>query len=190
MPNDSIFISVYFVLEDSLDNIEEIKIIHTESEYEWKIPKEIVQKSNVVWGEKKFAGYSFLEFDNAKSILTGQYQIEVSDSAGNVAENNFFVEVEGVPSSTIYRMPEINYRITPLNKNREIRIDGGSYSSCEIKFLNDPKMFENTRKKFGSDKKIILNKNEPVLPHSRLSVRINKDEDEIFVYFLKVFSFD
>ena len=126
-----------------------------------------------------------MEYDNASSILTGEYLIEVTDSVGNITESTLFVEIEGIISAEAYKIPEINYKIVPVNKNREIKITGDKYSSCEIRFLNKPKMFDGGRKKFKSGEKIILNEDKPVQSNTNLSVRINKNEEESLIYFLK-----
>lgn len=187
IPRDSIFLSIYFILEDDngIDDIVDVRIIHTKTDYTWIIPVESLRKSTVIWEEKQFIGCPFLEYDNASSILTGEYLIEVTDSVGNITESTLFVEIEGIISAEAYKIPEINYKIVPVNKNREIKITGDKYSSCEIRFLNKPKMFDGGRKKFKSGEKIILNEDKPVQSNTNLSVRINKNEEESLIYFLK-----
>ena len=187
-PEDMIFLSVYFILDDDngFEDIREVKIIHSATEYSWVLPVEIL-KSSTIWEEKKYTGYPFLEFDNAKSVLTGEYLIEAVDSVGNAAETFFFVEVEGLISSEPFKLPAINYNIEAVNKNREIKILGDRYASCEIKFPDDPKFFDGGRKKIDSGKKIILNDNKSIAPNTKLSVRVNKDENESIIYFLKTF---
>ena len=187
IPKDSIFLSIYFILEDDngIDDIVDVRIIHTSTDYTWIIPVDLLKRSTVIWEEKQFIGYPFLEYENATSILTGEYLIEVTDSVGNITESTLFVEIEGIISSEAYKLPEINYKIVQTNKNREVKITGDKYSSCEIKFLNKPKVFEGSRKKFKSGEKIILNNNKPVQSNTNLSVRVNKNEEGTIVYFLK-----
>lgn len=187
IPDDAIFLSIYFIIEDDngIDDITSVKIINLDTEYSWKIPVDILKNSTVIWDEKKYIGYPFLEYNNAKSILTGEYLIEVTDSVGNIAESNLFVEIEGLTSSYPYEIPEIKYNVVATNKNKELKITGDKYYSCEIKFINKPKMFEGGRKKFTEGKKIILNNNEPMPANTNISVKINKNEEETIVYFLK-----
>ena len=187
IPKDSIFLSIYFILEDDngIDDILDVRIIHTNTDYTWNIPVELLKKSTVIWEDKQFIGYPFLEYQNATSILTGEYLIEVTDSVGNITESTLFVDIEGIISSESYAIPEINYKIVQTNKNKEIKIIGDKYSSCEIKFLNKPKMFDGGRKKFKSGEKIILNNNKPVQSNTNLSVRLNKNEEGTIIYFLK-----
>lgn len=187
IPDDSIFLSVYFIVEDDngIDDILNVRIINLNTEYSWKIPVDIIKNSTVIWNEKKYVGYSFLEYNNAKSILTGEYLIEVTDSVGNIAESSFFVEVEGLISSYPYELPEIKYNVNAANKNKELKISGDKYSSCEIKIINKPKMFDGGRKKFDEGKKIVLNDKDSLPSNTNISVRINKNEDGTIVYFLK-----
>ena len=186
IPNDSIFLSVHFILQDDngMDDISEIKITHSETEYSWVLPKESLS-STTLWQEKTYTSYSFLEYENAKSILTGEYLIEVEDKAANFAQTVFFVEIEGLISSEPFKLPDIDYKVVATNKNNEIKISKDDYSSCEIRFLNDSKYFNGGRKKFKKNQKIILNNNNPMPINTKVSVRINKDEDETMVYFLK-----
>ena len=186
IPNDSIFLSVYCILDDpnGLDDITQVKITHTETEYSWIIPKDTIMHSNAVWNDKKYYGFSFLEFDNARSILTGEYSIEATDSVGNVTTQTFFVDVEGLASNEPYNIPPINYKVNFSNKNREIKISGDKYSSCEIKLLNNAKAYNGGRKKFNYGKDIILDE-DLISPRTQISVRVNKDEDGNIVYFLK-----
>jgi len=187
IPNDSIFLSIFFIIEDDngIDDIVNVRIIHTDTEFSWNIPVDLLKKSTVIWEEKQYVGNSFLEYNNAASILTGEYLIEVTDSVGNITESALFVEIEGIISSQAYEVPEINYKINLTNRKKEIKITGDKYSSCEIKFLNKTKLFDGGRKKFETDKKIILNNNKPVAANTTVSVRINKDEEENIIYFLK-----
>lgn len=191
MPNDGIFLSIYFILQDDngIEDINNIKIIHMETEYTWKIPLSIL-KSPVVWQEKTYYGFPFLEFENGKSILTGEYLISVEDNGGNYAETVIFVEIEGLISSKPFEMPEINYKIVSENKNKEIKISGEKYNSCEIKYLNDPSFFNGGRRKYKHDQKKILNDGEPMPKNTKVSVRVNSDKDETFIYFLKTFKLD
>ena len=147
IPNDSMFLSVYCILDDpnGLDDITQVKITHTETEYSWIIPKDTILNSKVVWNDKSYYGYSFLEFDNSRSILTGEYIIEATDSVGNTADQTFFVEIEGQVPNETYKIPEINYKLNYSAKNREIKITGDKYNSCEIKLLNNTKAFNGGR---------------------------------------------
>ena len=191
IPNNSIFLSVYCILDDpdGLDDITQVKITHIESDYSWIIPKETILNSNVTWDDKKYRGFSFLEFDNAQSILTGEYIIEATDSVGNTAEQTFFVEIEGQVPNEIYKIPEINYKLNYSAKNREIKITGDKYNSCEIKLLNNTKAFNGSRKKFIYGKDIILDE-DIMQPRTQISARINKDENGNIIYFLKNFITD
>jgi hypothetical protein len=192
VPNDGIFLSVHFLLqaENGVEDIDLIRIIHQESEYSWILPKDIVLAQPVIWQDKTYYGYSFLEFNGARSILTGEYKIEVTDRAGNIAEAVFFVEVEGIIATEPFDIPEIKYQISADNKNKEIRITEGDYSSCEIKILNQPALFNSGRKKFPNGQKIVLNNNESMAKGTRISVRINREEEEKTIYFLKTFQIE
>jgi len=184
---NSIFLSVYFVLDDpnGLDDIVDVKITNSESDYSWIIPKDTLLKSSPVWDEKKYVGFSFLDYNNADSILTGDYIIEATDSVGNIADGTFFVEIAGLSSNEPYKAPQIKYHIGKVKSN-EFKIIGDKYSSLEMKLLNYPKAYNGGRKKFLSGKNIIIEK-EMVQPRNQISIRINQNEDENIIYFLKNF---
>ncbi len=186
MSNDSIFLSVYFTLEDEngFNDIQQIKIIHLKTDFTWNIPLEIL-KTPVIFNERSYYGYPFLEYEDGKSILCGDYLIEITDSAGNTVQAPIYVESIEKNSDEPLKIPEIKYTISKIS-NKEIKISGDDYNSCEIRFLNDTVFFNGGRKKFQKGDKIILN-NEPMPSNTQISVRINKDPNNNIVYFLKTF---
>jgi hypothetical protein len=144
--------------------------------------------NNVDWGDKNYMGYSFFEYDSAKSILIGDYKIEVTDKAGNIAENFFQVEIPNADIREPYKVPEIKYQIKGENSGKEIKITGDHYNSCDIKVLSNPELWSGSRKKFSNGDKIILNKKEGLPSGSVISVRINQDVNETRILFLRNFS--
>jgi len=184
LSRDSIFLSVYFVLfdENGYEDINRIKITHTQTDYTWVLPNEILNDPTI-WKEETYIGFSFLEYNDARSILTGEYIIDVEDKSGNSTQIPFYVEIEGLQLDKPYEIPDIKYDTKVIN-NKEIKISGDDYSSCEIKFINDSNFFNGGRKKFKKGKKIILN-NKDMPAGTIISVRVNKDDNETMVYFLE-----
>jgi hypothetical protein len=191
VPQNSVFLSIYFNLHD--DNGEEdlssIRITHVETEYSWSLPYNSLSKT--IWQDRSYSGYALFEYNEGKSILTGDYFIEVEDKAGNITDTVINVSLdpdalEETGNTEIeVEAPEVPYAVEVTNKNRELKITGNQYESCEIKFLDNPSLYNNGRKKFKSGDKIILNNNKPAEAGNRISVRINSDVNETVVYFMK-----
>lgn len=181
---DSIYLSVFFIVEDEngTEDITKVRVTHIESELTWDIPMELLNEK-YIWNEKNYTGYPYLEYKNGDSILTGDYLIEIQDTAGNLTETTFVVEVDGVMLNKEYRFPEIKYKIESSEK-KEIKILNDRYNSCDIKNLTDNSYFNGGRKKFKENQKIILN-NSPLPQNTVISVKINKDIDEKIIYILK-----
>lgn len=188
MYKDSLFLSIYFILHD--DNGEEdilnVKITHIDSEYSWIIDPG--QLSKVVWGDNSYLGFSYLEYNNADSVLLGDYLITVEDKAGNITDQVVTVEVEDY-NGPEYLVYNIDYVINVNDDSDEITISGDSYSSCEIKLLNEPQLFNNSRKKYKANEKMVIKREEEQKNQRILSVRVNKNDSETLVYFLKNFRF-
>ncbi|MBN2546035.1 MAG: hypothetical protein JXB50_09580, partial [Spirochaetes bacterium] len=138
-----------------------------------------------IWNEKSYTGYPFLEYNNGKSILTGDYIIEIQDTAGNLSQTTFVVEVDGIMLNKPYNFPEIKYKLESSDR-KELKILNDRYNSCDIKILTDNSFFNGGRKKFKENQKIILN-NNPLPQNTVISVKINKDIDEKIIYVLKDF---
>ena len=188
-PTNNIFLSLYFVLydDDGFNDITVIRITHLKSEYSWTInPNELTKYD---FDNKTYYGYSFLEYDNGKSVLLGDYSIEVEDEAGNVINTGVDVEIEGVDNDIPYEIPEINYTVTSADKGRELKIGNGNYWSVEVKAINRSDLYGGNRKKFLSDEKISITVNKNPLPQgSPFSIRINKDVNETVVYYLSSYT--
>lgn len=186
IPSNMMFLSVYFVLQDDngIEDINSIRVIHTETEYSWDLPLDIINKTTI-WQERTYVGCPFLEYNDGRSLLTGEYVIEIEDKAGNYADISFFVEIEGLILMKPYEIPEIKYKAKVLNDNKELSISGARYSSCEIRYLSDLSFFNGGRKKIKSGNKIILNNNNEMPVGTKISVRVNSDDDEKIIYFLK-----
>lgn len=188
MYKDSLFLSLYFIMIDDNgeEDLHEVRITHIDSEYSWLLSPE--QLSKVVWGDDTYFGFSYLEYNNSDSVLLGDYLITVEDKAGNMTDQMVTVEVPN------YRAPEfvidnIPYVVEANEKGDEIKIKNGAYSSCEIKLLNNPQLFNNSRKKYKQDEKIVIETAEDQKNQRILSVRVNSDDSETLVYFLKNFRF-
>ena len=187
VPNSSMFLSVYFVIndEDGMNDIKSVKLTHIDSEYSWVLKKEELKSYD--WENKTYYGYSFFEYNNAKSLLLGDYNIEVEDSAGNIGNSLFRVEIDEPSNINIskdeFRIPDINYRATTIENGKEIKIENGKYFSVEVKFLDNPDLFNGGRKKFTEDQKIVVNPNENKMNGNLLSIKINQDVNETIVYF-------
>lgn len=183
IPSTSIFLSIYFTLfdENGDEDLHQVRITHLEQEYSWIILPH--QLSKAVWGDTTYRGFSFLDYKNKKKVLLGSYSIEVEDKAGNITQTAFEVTIPGYEGET-FEMPEIPYTIS-AEENKEsvqIEIKGGAYSSCEIKLLNNPDLFKNSRKKYTSEESILLPLEE-VKKGTNLSVRINTKEEKL-IFFL------
>lgn len=185
IPTNSIFLSLYFEIydENGREDISELKITHLETEYSWTIQGENL--NTVYWNEKELTGYSFLEYENANSVLLGKYLVEVKDKADNISSLLIDIEYPEDPSLKKIDLPEIKYQIETIENGKEFKIKGDNYSSVEIKFLDKPEYFNNSRKKFFKNDKLILNNNKPLESNTIVSFKINKDNKEIIVYFLK-----
>nr|HPO50109.1 hypothetical protein [Spirochaetota bacterium] len=83
-PNENIFLSLYFLISDDngIDDIKSVKLTHIDTEYSWSLTKD--ELKSVDWENKTYHGYSFFEYDNAKSVLLGDYNIEIEDGGGNI----------------------------------------------------------------------------------------------------------
>ena len=187
MPSDSIFLSIYFILNDEngMEDIDTIKITHIDTEYSWEIPANLL--STVEWQDKTYYGYSFLEYDNGKSILTGDYSIEVTDKTQNFTNLVFTVDIDGAESNKPYNVPQIKYEFTYNEKNKEMKIVSDEYSSFEIKFIDNLALYNYGRKKFKLDENAIINVQNSQIGN-QISVRVNKDINESLVYFIKDFN--
>jgi hypothetical protein len=95
------------------------------------------------------------------------------------------VDPEGYETAEELELPEIKYQVSLSKDMKQLIVENDAYSSCEIKFVDNPAFFNGGRKKFASNEKIILNNNKPVDAGSVISVRVNKDLSENIVYFLK-----
>jgi len=183
--NDYIYLSIYFILNDEngFEDIKEVKITHIDTEYSWIIKAENLSK--VEWNDKTLSGFSFIEIGNAKKVLLGDYHIEVLDKSDNLSDAMMTVDPEGYETAKELELPEIKYQLSLSKDMKQLTVENDTYSSCEIKFVDNPAFFNGGRKKFASNEKIILNNNKPAEPENVISVRINKDLSENLVYFLK-----
>ncbi|HOJ65297.1 MAG TPA: hypothetical protein PLE45_12845 [Spirochaetota bacterium] len=184
MPTNTIFLSLYFQLydENGKEDISEIRITHLETEYSWIIKSENL--NTVFWNDKELTGYSFLEYQEGKSVLLGKYLVEAKDRADNVSSMLIEIENPENPQAKKIELPEIKYEIETVENGKEFKIKGDNYYSIELKLLNNPELFNNSRKKFFKNDKIVIS-NKPLEKNSELSFRVNKDNKEIIVYFLK-----
>lgn len=185
LPSDSIFLSLYFQIydENGKEDISEMKIIHLETEYSWTIKSENLE--TVFWNEKELTGYPFLEYEDSNSILLGKYLVEVKDKADNVSSMLIEIEYPDNPTLKKFELPEIKYEIENIESGKEFKIKGDDYNSVDVKILTQPELFNNSRKKFYKNDKIILNNNKPFDKNTSISFRVNKDNKGILVYFLK-----
>jgi hypothetical protein len=189
IPTDSIYLSFYFILsdDDGFEDIDKLKITHVKTEYSWEINRD--QLSTYIWDNQTYYGIPFIEYNNGKAILLGDYKVEVLDKAQNITETFVNVEVEGDNSDNIYPVPEIKYTVEHDAKNKEIKIKNDKYYSVEVLFLNRADLFNGGRKKFKEeDEKIIfpeLNDTKNIIT----SVKVNKDVNENIIYYLKNFNF-
>ena len=94
IPNDSIFLSLYFILfdDDGNDDIVEVKITHTRTQYSWTIPSSELDIYD--YDNKSYYGVPFLEYNGAKSILLGEYIISAIDRSGAYTETIIIVEID------------------------------------------------------------------------------------------------
>ncbi|MCG8571607.1 MAG: hypothetical protein MJB14_15840 [Spirochaetes bacterium] len=189
LPNASVFLSIFFDLydENGIEDINEVTFIHIDNEIAWTINSKNLEK--VVWGNTSYYGYSFIQYQNAQQVLLGDYLIQVLDNAENITEKVITVELPDY-DEPIFKVSAIPYQVHFSNDNQELTITGESFSSCELKFMNYPGLFNHTRKKFLFTEKINL---EPYLTEitnskgntdHRVSVRVNKDEDNTLIYFI------
>lgn len=177
------FLSMHFVLydENGIEDITHIDIIHTETEFVWKLQRE--QLETTTYGDNLCHGYSFIEYDNGNSVLMGNYLVRVYDTAGNRSDMMINVDLEG-ETGQIYK-PEIpEFEVKIKEDKKELEILGSSFSSVEIKVNNKPDLFNNSRKKFYPSERLILS-DEELPDNSVISVRVNSEKDERLVYFLR-----
>lgn len=180
-----IFLSVHFILydENGREDIGDISLINTDYGYCWNLKNEDLEVTK--WGDEVYYGYSFFEYDNAESVLLGNYIIRVCDKVGNIVDSGFLVEVENY-SKSIYKFDFPEYEISVKDNRKEIEIKKMKYLSCEVKFPRNLAYFKNSRKKFENEERIILS-DKGLEPNTLISFRINAEPDGKLIYFLKNF---
>ena len=180
-----VFLSVHFILydESGLEDIADIRLINTDYGYCWNLKNEDLEVTK--WGDEVYYGYSFFEYDNAESVLLGNYIIRVYDKVGNVADSGILVELDDF-SESIYKPTFPEYEISVKDNRKEVEIKKMKYLSCEVKFPRNPGLFKKSRKKFEANERIILSE-KGLEANTLLSFRVNAEPDGKVVYFFKNF---
>lgn len=180
-----VFLSVHFILydENGREDIGDICLINTDYGYSWNLKNEDLEVTK--WKDEVYYGYSFFEYDNAESVLLGNYIIRVYDKVGNVADSGFLVELDDF-SGNVYTPSFPKYEISVKDNKKEIEIEKMKYLSCEIKFPRNLDYFKNSRKKFEANQKIVL-ADKMLEPNTLISFRVNAEPDGKIIYFLKNF---
>lgn len=180
-----VFLSVHFILydENGHEDIENIRLINTDYGYCWNLKNEDLEMTK--WGDDVYYGYSFFEYDNAQSVLLGNYIIRVYDKVGNAADSGILVELDNY-SSNVYKPVFPEYEISVKDNKKEVEIKKMKYLSCEVKFPRNLDLYKNSRKKFEAAERIILPE-KSLEPNTLISFRINAEPDGKLIYFLKNF---
>ncbi len=182
--NDMVFLSVYFKLsdDDGLEDISEVYIRHIDSQYKWVVPYNSLNSQ--IYQNSVYYGYSFIEYNNNSSVLTGDYEIQAIDGSGNLSAISVFsVNIDGVSTNTEFSIGTIKY-YTAYNKSfGELRVTGDPYYSVEFMIVERPELFEGGRKKYEPANFYELSE-YGITERETISVRVNKDPLETIVYFL------
>ncbi len=179
-----VFLSIHFVMydENGIDDITDIHLINTDFDYIWKLKREELEVTQ--WQDDTYYGYSFFEYNNAKSVLLGNYLLRVFDKSGNITDVGMLVELDNVDELGEYA-PEIpEYAIKLEDNKKGIRLDEFPYSSCEVRFPSELSKYKNSRKQFFSKDKIELSDKE-LTESTVISLRVNSEGDSRLVFFLK-----
>lgn len=183
---DSVFLSIHLQIfdENGFDDIRFLRFIHLETDYNWIVDKELIEKT--IWSNKTYYGFSFLEYNNASQILTGDYIIEVEDSNGNITTQLVTVD-DNILSENVLDNP---YSIDVYEsdseekiQDKQIKIMGDDFISFEVKFINNPSFYNYSRKKFTDKDYVTLFKNQEENLNNIISVIVRKNDT--LVYFLK-----
>ncbi|HBD92788.1 MAG: hypothetical protein A2015_08705 [Spirochaetes bacterium GWF1_31_7] len=182
-PSTMVFLSVHFILfdENGFEDISDISLIHVDTDIVWKLKRNDLEET--LYGDNNYHGFSFFEYDNGNSVLLGDYIVRVTDSSGNQSDMALLVDLEG-HSENIYKSSIPEYEINLKENRKEIEFNKFEYSSLELKVLNQPELFNNSRKKFTFGEKLILSDKE-LVAGSLVSLRVNSAVDERLIYFLK-----
>ncbi len=190
MLNDNIYLSLFCVISNDNDdnNIKEMKITHMDSEYSWTI--EAKNLTSYIFGDTQYIGFPFIEYEDGKALLTGNYLIEVTDKTDNVSDYAIEVSMPNVKDKGVYTLDDKSIPFTPkmVRNKKELVITSSNkqeYNSAEIKFVNNPSLFGGGRKKFMHGERMIFDANYHFDESTQISVRLNTGELDNIIYYLR-----
>ena len=188
MLSDNVYLSIFCVIAGDTEdnNLREMKITHLNTEYSWTIDEKNLSTYN--YHDTVYTGFPFIEYEDGKSMLLGDYLIEITDKQDNLSD--FVIDVaipskkEGTFHIDDYTVP---YKAAFIRNNKELQIEckgNANYAAAEILFLNNPGIFAGGRRKYESSERILFDPSYGIDANTRLSVRLNTGADENIIYYL------
>ena len=188
MLSDNVYLSVFCVIAGDTEdhNLREMKITHLATEYSWTIEEKNLSMYN--YHDTVYTGFPFIEYEDGKSLLLGDYLIEITDKQDNLSD--FVIDVtipakkEGIFHIDGYIVP---YKASFIRGNKELQIEcksNAAYSSAEIMFLNNQSIFAGGRRKYDAGERILFDPSYGIDTNTRLSVRLNTGADDNIIYYL------
>ena len=188
MLSDNVYLSVFCVIAGDTEdhNLREMKITHLDTEYSWTIEEKNLTIYN--YHDTVYTGFPFIEYEDGKSLLPGNYLIEITDKQDNLSDYVIDVTLPGKHKGPFHIDDwTVPYKASLIRNNRELSIEcksGSEYSSAEIIFLNNPSLFAGGRKKYNYGDKILFNDAYNIDTSTKISIRLNTGADENIIYYL------
>lgn len=188
MLSDNVYLSIFCVIAGDTEdnNLREMKITHLATEYSWTIEEKNLSTYN--YHDTVYTGFPFIEYEDGKSLLLGDYLIEITDKQDNLSDFVIDVAVPSKKEGTFhidnYTVP---YKAAFIRGNRELQIEckgNATYSSAEIMFLNNQSLFAGGRRKYNNGERILFDPSYGINANSRLSVRLNTGTEDNIIYYL------
>lgn len=188
MLSDNVYLSIFCVIAGDTEdnNLREMKITHLATEYSWTIEEKNLSTYN--YHDTVYTGFPFIEYEDGKSLLLGDYLIEITDKQDNLSDFVIDVAISSKKEGTFhidnYTVP---YKAAFIRGNRELQIEckgNATYSSAEIMFLNNQSLFAGGRRKYNNGERILFDPSYGINANSRLSVRLNTGTDDNIIYYL------
>ncbi len=188
MLSDNVYLSIFCVIAGDTEdnNLREMKITHLATEYSWTIEEKNLSTYN--YHDTVYTGFPFIEYEDGKSLLLGDYLIEITDKQDNLSDFVIDVAVPSKKEGTFhidnYTVP---YKAAFIRNNKELQIEckgNATYSSAEIMFLNNQSLFAGGRRKYNNGERILFDPSYGINANSRLSVRLNTGTEDNIIYYL------
>ena len=188
MLSNNVYLSIFCVIAGDTEdnNLRDMKITHLATEYSWTIEEKNFSTYN--YHDTVYTGFPFIEYEDGKALLLGDYLIEITDKQDNLSD--FVIDVS-IPAKKegIFRIDDytVPYKAAFIRGNRELQIEckgNATYSAAEIMFLNNQSLFAGGRRKYESGERILFDPSYGIDGSTRLSVRLNTGADDNILYYL------